>query len=82
MNMHKENPFKKLEAERELPENLKEKVMNSIGIAEMLSGFTELFTVNLAETAVKMIPTEEFDPKARKKKRKKNGGKGDPDVAS
>ncbi|MEO9804769.1 MAG: hypothetical protein ABJF04_16050 [Reichenbachiella sp.] len=77
MKEHRENPFKKLETHEELPDDLKKKVMASIGFAEMLSGVAELFTVNMAETAGEMIKTEPGKAQIRKEERKKDNRKSD-----
>ena len=57
MTENKKNAFKKLDAQ-EVPKNLKKKVMTSISIVEMLSELTELYTVNMASTAIKMAMVE------------------------
>lgn len=69
MSNKKENPFKQLETEVELPEGLRKKVMNSIGYAQMLTGFAELFTVNMAETAAGLTEADIVGPDEEIKKK-------------
>lgn len=58
MSKARTNPFKAMEASEKLPEQIKERVMTSIGLAEVLVGFTELFTVNMVGTAANLLNNE------------------------
>lgn len=45
--MKKENPFKELETTKEVPDDLKEKVMESISSAKLLAEVGDLFSFKL-----------------------------------
>jgi hypothetical protein len=49
------NPFKQLETNQEVPERVKDKVMNSIELTHMLTGFVELFTAHMGGTAINIF---------------------------
>jgi len=55
-NIH--NPFKKLEWETQLPDNLEEKVMGSINFNKLLTNLAELFTLKIGETLTELFKTK------------------------
>jgi len=55
------NPFKELEQEAKAPEKLKEKVMNSIELSELILSITDLFVVKTGQTLVSLFKTNPPD---------------------
>ncbi len=53
-----ENPFKKIIEEKELPETIKEKVINDINLIKLSLELSELFLVSLPEVAFRFFETE------------------------
>jgi hypothetical protein len=47
--MAKKNPFKEIETKEVVPEEIKEKVMRTIGSMDLLTEFAELFLVNFPQ---------------------------------
>lgn len=58
MDDAKKNPFQKLETQEELPDQLKDKVLGSIGFGQLVRDFTELFTAKAGETALELFNGE------------------------
>ncbi|WLD23606.1 hypothetical protein NU10_12990 [Flavobacterium dauae] len=58
-----ENPFKKILEEKELPETIKEKVINDINLIKLSLELSELFLVSLPEVAFKFFETEKNSDK-------------------
>lgn len=59
----KKNPFKELEYETKAPEKLKEKVMDSIELSELIMSIADLFVVKTGKTIAslfKTIPPDEL----------------------
>lgn len=50
-----ENPFKKVIEEKELPTYLKEKVLDDINIIKLTLDLSELFFVNLPDSATQFL---------------------------
>ncbi|MFN2396293.1 MAG: hypothetical protein ABR597_11460 [Bacteroidales bacterium] len=58
--MNTENAFKKIEnSEREVPSELKKKVMNDIAIAKSIIEFSELFTDNIPNAIMDMLKSNQ-----------------------
>lgn len=53
------NPFKRIESTEQVPEELKEKVMASINLVNLVGEFGDLFTAKLGGTATKMVDIKE-----------------------
>ncbi|PJR03596.1 hypothetical protein [Avrilella dinanensis] len=62
-----ENPFKKVIEEKELPAYLKEKVLDDINIIKLTLDLSELFFVNLPDSALSFFRD---NPKENKKNNK------------
>lgn len=62
-----ENPFKKVIEEKELPTYLKEKVLDDINIIKLTLDLSELFFVNLPDSALSFFRD---NPKENKKNNK------------
>ena len=55
--MSEKNPFKQL-AETEAPKGLKEKVMTSVKLSQLLMDVTDLFTTQMGKTALQLFQPE------------------------
>ncbi len=53
-----ENPFKKIIQEKELPEVIKDKVINDINLIKLSLELSELFFVSIPDIAMKFLETE------------------------
>ena len=53
----KKNPFKELEQETRAPEQLKEKVMDSIELSELIMNIADLFIVKPGKTLSSLFKT-------------------------
>lgn len=57
--MEKENPFKKLGGdEKKVPEDLKNKVMESVTLIDLMKDFSSLFTANYANSVSSLFKTQ------------------------
>lgn len=56
------NPFKKLEKVHRAPEALKERVMTSIDLSQLLVEITDLFTDKMGKTALHLFKTDTEEP--------------------
>ncbi|MEQ9439607.1 MAG: hypothetical protein RIG62_11195 [Cyclobacteriaceae bacterium] len=52
------NPFKKLEEEHKAPEGLKEKVIASVEISQVLMEIADLFTEKMGRTVLDLFKTK------------------------
>ncbi|MBL7870064.1 MAG: hypothetical protein JNM78_00525 [Cyclobacteriaceae bacterium] len=69
------NPFKLLEGDEKVPENLKDKVMSSINFSNMLLDITELFTTNMASSVGSLFKVDSIGEKEEKNKDDKENKK-------
>lgn len=53
-----ENPFKKIIQEKELPEAMKEKVINNINLIKLSLELSELFLVSIPDVMFNFLETE------------------------
>ncbi len=53
------NPFKKLAETHEAPPALKERVMTSVELSQLLIEITDLFTDKLGKTAIDLFKTDD-----------------------
>lgn len=58
--MSEKNPFKKLDGESEVPEELKDQVMGSINRAQLMAGLADLFTFKAGRTIQELA--DQLDP--------------------
>lgn len=58
-----ENPFKKIILEKELPDSLKEKVINDINLIKLSLELSELYFVSIPEIMFNFLDTEKKDDK-------------------
>ena len=56
-----ENPFKKIIQEKELPEVIKDKVINDINLIKLSLELSELFFVSIPDIAMEFLETEKDD---------------------
>lgn len=57
--MEKENPFKKLGGdEKKVPKDLKDKVMESVALIDLMKDFSSLFTANYANSVSSLFKTQ------------------------
>ncbi len=55
------NPFKELEQEAKAPEKLKEKVMDSIELSELIMSIADLFVVKTGQTIISLFKSKSPD---------------------
>lgn len=67
-----ENPFKKMIEEKELPESLKEKVINDINLIKLSLELSELFFVSIPEIMFNFLDTEKEEDENIETKKPKN----------
>lgn len=61
-----ENPFKKIIQEKELPDAIKDKVINNVNLIKLSLELSELFFVSVPDIAFKFFETEkEIGPKTK-----------------
>ncbi|MEA3494842.1 MAG: hypothetical protein U9R42_02285 [Bacteroidota bacterium] len=61
--MKKNNPFKKIESQEKIPDEVKDKLMRSIHFSQLLTNIFDLFTVKMGETASELFIAKENNNK-------------------
>lgn len=55
--MEQNNPFKQIKSSEQVPNDLKEQVMQSVDFAQVLMSIAELFSVNYVQSLGKLFKT-------------------------
>lgn len=55
MEEQERNPFKKLQSDQEVPEEIKEKLLKEISLLRLFGEITDLFSGKMGKTAIELL---------------------------